>query len=80
LTGGEAARITACKSCHEALADHPIQVWPRLEASQFAILCGACHREISVMDYLASEYLPANTKAWDARGPGNLRLCVGNEP
>jgi len=42
----------ACKDCHAALADHPIQVWPRSEWNQRAILCGACGVELTVQQYL----------------------------
>lgn len=45
----------ACRDCHDALADHAAQVWPRAEWDQAAILCGACGRELSVSAYLASE-------------------------
>ncbi|MBS0471724.1 MAG: GNAT family N-acetyltransferase [Proteobacteria bacterium] len=43
----------ACKDCHDALSDHPAQVWPRAEWNADAVLCGACVREMSVRDYLA---------------------------
>lgn len=42
----------ACKDCHEALARHPIEVWPRNEWNQPAVLCGACGTEMSVQRYL----------------------------
>jgi uncharacterized CHY-type Zn-finger protein len=44
----------ACKDCHKALADHPIEIWPREEWSQSAVLCGACGSELSVAQYMAS--------------------------
>lgn len=43
----------ACKDCHEALADHPIAVWPRTEWHEKAVLCGACGSELPIRDYLA---------------------------
>ena len=43
----------ACKDCHDALADHPAQVWPRSEWDAPAILCGACSAELSIREYLA---------------------------
>jgi len=46
----------ACKDCHEALAGHPIEVWPRDEWDQLAILCGACGYELSIAEYMASGY------------------------
>jgi uncharacterized CHY-type Zn-finger protein len=45
-----------CKDCHEALAGHPIEVWPRGEWDQRAVLCGACGYEMNVEQYLASGY------------------------
>src|ERR1700678_2437258 len=42
----------ACKDCHDALAGHPAQVWPRLEQNEFAVQCGACGLELSIQQYL----------------------------
>jgi uncharacterized CHY-type Zn-finger protein len=44
----------ACKDCHDALADHPIDVWPRRDWDQPAVLCGVCGVELSVKEYLDS--------------------------
>jgi uncharacterized CHY-type Zn-finger protein len=44
----------ACRECHDALADHPVLVWPMSEWDQAAILCGACGMELSVKTYLAA--------------------------
>ena len=50
----------ACKDCHDALAGHAIEVWPRGEWDQPAVLCGACGGEMSVRDYLdGSDHCPA---------------------
>ncbi len=46
----------ACKDCHEALADHPITVWPRDQWETKAVLCGVCKTELTIADYLASGY------------------------
>ncbi|MGA2252082.1 CHY zinc finger protein [Terracidiphilus sp.] len=46
----------ACKDCHEALAGHAIEVWPRVEWSEAAVLCGACGCEMSIERYMASGY------------------------
>jgi len=43
----------ACKDCHEALAGHAIEVWPRSEWDAKAVLCGLCGVELSVREYLA---------------------------
>lgn len=50
----------ACKDCHEAMAGHRIQVWPRAERTTPAVLCGACGREMTIAAYLAaSDACPA---------------------
>ena len=46
------ATYYACKDCHEALAGHPIEVWPETEWNQKAILCGACRAELTISAYL----------------------------
>ena len=47
-------RWYACRDCHEALAGHDVQRWPRAEWDALAILCGTCDAEMSIRDYLAS--------------------------
>lgn len=42
----------ACIACHEALAGHPPQVWPRTERDQKAVLCGHCRHELTIAEYL----------------------------
>jgi uncharacterized CHY-type Zn-finger protein len=42
----------ACRDCHEALADHAAQVWPRAEWDEKAVLCGVCGTELSIRLYL----------------------------
>ena len=42
----------ACKDCHDALADHPLQAWPRDAWGDKAVLCGACGSELSIRQYL----------------------------
>jgi uncharacterized CHY-type Zn-finger protein len=44
----------ACKDCHAALAGHRIQVWPRSEWDQAAVLCGNCRTELTISQYLES--------------------------
>lgn len=44
----------ACKDCHIALADHPIDVWPKGEWDARAILCGACGAELTIREYMNS--------------------------
>jgi len=45
----------ACKDCHDALAGHPIEVWPQSEWEQKAILCGACDAELTIHQYMQCE-------------------------
>ncbi|KAI1844244.1 hypothetical protein JX265_010301 [Neoarthrinium moseri] len=46
----------ACISCHEALAGHEPQVWPKAERdSAKAVLCGSCCHELTVAEYLACD-------------------------
>jgi uncharacterized CHY-type Zn-finger protein len=42
----------ACKDCHDALAGHTVEVWPRSEWDREAVLCGACGVEMSIHQYL----------------------------
>ncbi|HEY2177809.1 MAG TPA: CHY zinc finger protein [Caulobacteraceae bacterium] len=44
----------ACKDCHEALAGHPIEVWPREGRETLAVMCGACGGEMTIAAYLAA--------------------------
>jgi uncharacterized CHY-type Zn-finger protein len=42
----------ACKDCHDSLAGHEIEVWPRSEWDQLAVMCGNCREELSIRQYL----------------------------
>ncbi|MGA2094781.1 MAG: CHY zinc finger protein [Candidatus Acidiferrum sp.] len=44
----------ACKDCHEALVDHPIEPWPRSEWHTEAVLCGNCQSQLTITAYLQS--------------------------
>ena len=45
----------ACKDCHEALADHLIELWPESEWNQEGILCGACRTTLTICQYMQSD-------------------------
>jgi uncharacterized CHY-type Zn-finger protein len=45
----------ACKDCHDELAGHAPQVWPRMEWDERAVRCGACGHELTINEYLACE-------------------------
>lgn len=50
----------ACRDCHDALAGHPAELWPRDEQDARAVLCGACWIEMSIAAYLAcDDHCPA---------------------
>ncbi|KAI0126163.1 hypothetical protein BJ170DRAFT_597389 [Xylariales sp. AK1849] len=53
----------ACISCHDELVTHPSQVWSRDERSTKAVLCGSCHRELSIAEYLACSNVCPGCKA-----------------
>ncbi len=61
----------ACYQCHQALADHPAQPWPKERCHENAILCGVCGTEHAVDVYLASQFkCPACLKPFN---PGCAR-------
>jgi len=45
-----------CHACHEALAGHPPERWPRDRFDEPAVLCGACRATLTVEDYLGCEH------------------------
>lgn len=45
----------ACFDCHQALADHPPQVWPLAERDTESILCGNCRNTLSISEYMACD-------------------------
>lgn len=58
----------ACKDCHEALADHSSEIWPKAEWDQPAVLCGACQKEMTIHQYMANDSTCPNCGA--AFNPG----------
>ena len=44
----------ACRDCHEALANHEIELWPENEWQHKAVLCGNCRTELTINEYMAS--------------------------
>ena len=73
----------ACTECHEALADHPIEVWPVDRWDQRAILCGHCGEELSIAEYMTSGYAcPTCDAAFNPGCRNHYRyyLGTGSEP
>jgi len=56
----------ACKDCHNALADHAIQAWPRNERDQQTVLCGACGHELTT-----TQYMHCNNQCPSCKAPFN---------
>lgn len=52
-----------CHACHDELADHAPQRWPRDRFDEPAVLCGVCRTELAVDGYLDS---PAACPSCDA--------------
>ncbi|KAH7014341.1 zinc finger CHY domain-containing protein [Microdochium trichocladiopsis] len=62
----------ACISCHEALATHAPEVWPKSEwHTAKAVLCGKCRTELTIAQYLACESTCPHCRA--AFNPGCAR-------
>lgn len=43
-----------CIKCHKEEADHRVEVWPKNEFSEKAILCGVCGAELTIEEYITS--------------------------
>lgn len=46
----------ACIHCHEEETDHKPEVWLKKEFNKKAILCGNCFNELTINQYLESNY------------------------
>ncbi|MGC8667615.1 MAG: CHY zinc finger protein [Chthonomonadales bacterium] len=66
----------ACRLCHDALADHPIALWPRQTAStEPVLLCGVCGTMMSLDEYLsAPSRCPICAAAFNPGCLGHLHL------
>ncbi len=51
-------RYYPCYKCHEEHADHNIERWPRQQFDDFAILCGSCHTELTIHQYMDTANCP----------------------
>lgn len=45
-----------CFYCHEETASHKAEVWTKDEFDTKAILCGVCKQEMTIREYMASNY------------------------
>jgi uncharacterized CHY-type Zn-finger protein len=53
----------SCYECHEAISDHPPSVWKKNEFDEKAILCGSCGSEITINQYLKSNWICPGCRA-----------------
>src|ERR1700722_10928202 len=71
----------ACKDCHDALADHRLEVWPESEWNQKAILCGACGTELTISQYMLCEFsCPACHKGFNPGCRNHYHFYFGVRP
>jgi uncharacterized CHY-type Zn-finger protein len=71
----------ACRECHDALADHEAQLWPRDEWDQPAVLCGACGIELAIHEYLnCSSRCPGCLSPFNPRCRNHYPLYFAAEP
>lgn len=47
-----------CYKCHEEHAQHIIERWPQKQFDEFAILCGSCHTELTIQQYMSASNCP----------------------
>lgn len=58
-------RFHPCHACHEAVADHPAEVWAVERFAEHAILCGACGSTSTIARYLDADRCPACDAAFN---------------
>lgn len=44
--------VYPCVACHDAIADHDREAWPRDDRDRRAVLCGACGDRLTIATYL----------------------------
>jgi uncharacterized CHY-type Zn-finger protein len=49
-------RYYPCFSCHEEAETHDAARWERAEFGEPGVLCGVCHTELTIADYLAGGF------------------------
>lgn len=47
-----------CFRCHEAVAQHPAQQWPRDQRASRAVLCGVCRSQLRIDEYMTVSGCP----------------------
>ncbi|ESP88814.1 CHY zinc finger protein [Candidatus Halobonum tyrrellensis] len=57
LRFGCCERYYPCFACHEAVADHDAEPWPRARSDEPAVLCGVCGATLTVDAYLDAGFV-----------------------
>ncbi|SDJ69615.1 CHY zinc finger protein [Sediminibacillus albus] len=48
-----------CYKCHQESTGHSAEVWEKTEFNERAVLCGACHYELTITEYLYTDCCPS---------------------
>lgn len=51
-------RYYPCYKCHEEDVNHSIERWPKEQFDEPAILCGKCHTELTIREYMNTDSCP----------------------
>lgn len=51
-------RYYPCYKCHQEATNHAMKRWPKERFDTYAILCGVCHTEIAIENYMNSSQCP----------------------
>ncbi|MWV42779.1 hypothetical protein GRF59_03990 [Paenibacillus sp. HJL G12] len=60
-------RYYPCYKCHEEQADHDIKRWPQEQFDEWAILCGSCHTELTIRQYMNTTCCPQCKASFNER-------------
>lgn len=66
-------KFLGCRTCHDTVDGHSAELWdPMADPDEVVALCGVCHSEFTLTDYLPTrDVCPKCRAAWN---PG----CVGH--
>jgi uncharacterized CHY-type Zn-finger protein len=56
LQFGCCERFYPCHACHDAVADHGAEPWPRERFDESAVLCGVCGTALTATTYLSADH------------------------
>lgn len=62
IKSGCCHKYYACASCHQELEDHSLQPISKKDFDQPGVFCGSCQTELTVNQYLQSNYKCPNCK------------------